>query len=104
GDGAIDTTEGSSAASAQGIISSRDGLRQTVVDLMQLTRLIETGGIPGLDPSRIYYFGQSFGGIYGTIFLGVEPSGRIGVPNVTGRTRNQISARPPCTHPHRTAT
>src|SRR5262249_35801668 len=53
GDGAIDTTEGSSAAAPRSIIASRDGLRQTVVDLMQLTRLIETGGIAGLDPSRI---------------------------------------------------
>jgi hypothetical protein len=84
GDGNIDTTEGSGAAPPRGIISSRDGLRQTVVDLMQLTRLIETGGISDLDPSRIYYFGQSFGGIYGTIFLGVEPSVRLGVPNVAG--------------------
>ena len=84
GDTVIDTTEGSSAAAPRNIIASRDGLRQTVVDLMQLTRVIETGGIPGLDPSRIYYFGQSFGGIYGVIFLGVEPSVRVGVPNVPG--------------------
>ena len=84
GDTAIATTEGSSAAPPQGIIGSRDGLRQTVVDLMQLTRVIETGGIPDLDPNRIYYFGQSFGGIYGTIFLAVEPSVRLGVPNVPG--------------------
>jgi hypothetical protein len=84
GDSNIDSTEGSSAAPPRGLIASRDGLRQTVVDLMQLTRVIETGGIPGLDPSRIYYFGQSFGGIYGVIFLGVEPSVRLGVPNVAG--------------------
>lgn len=84
GDTIIDSTEGSSAAPPRNIIGSRDGLRQTVVDLMQLTRVIETGGIPGLDPSRIYYFGQSFGGIYGTIFLAVEPSVRLGVPNVPG--------------------
>jgi hypothetical protein len=84
GDNTIDSTEGSSAAPPRGLIASRDGLRQTVVDLMQLTRVIETGGIPDLDPSRIYYFGQSFGGIYGVIFLGVEPSVRLGVPNVAG--------------------
>jgi len=103
GDGTIDTTEGSSAAPPQGIIASRDGLRQTVVDLMQLTRLIETGGIPGLDPSRIYYFGQSFGGIYGTIFLGVEPSVRIGVPNVAGGSIIEIVRLSPVFRPLLTA-
>jgi hypothetical protein len=57
---------------------------------MQLVRLIQVGvdvdgdGIPDLDPSRIYYFGQSLGGIYGTIFLAVEPDVRVGVPNVAG--------------------
>ena len=30
-------------------------------------------------PSRIYYFGQSFGGIYGTTFLAVEPGVGAGV-------------------------
>jgi hypothetical protein len=84
GNGTIDSTEGVSAVPPRSIISSRDGLRQTVVDLMQLVRVIEVGGVPGLDPSRIYYFGQSFGGIYGTIFLAVEPSVRAGVPNVPG--------------------
>jgi hypothetical protein len=84
GDTAIDTTEGSSASPPQSIISNRDGLRQTVVDLMQLTRVIETGGIPDLDPLRVYYFGQSFGGIYGTIFMSVEPGVRLGVLNVPG--------------------
>jgi len=95
----IDSTEGSSAAPPQGIISSRDGLRQTVVDLMQLTRVIETGGIPGLDPSRIYYFGQSFGGIYGTIFLAVEPSVRLGVPNVPGGAIVEITRLSPVFRP-----
>jgi hypothetical protein len=90
GNGTIDSTEGSSAAPPQGIISSRDALRQTVVDLMQLVRQIEAGidvdgdGSVDLDPQRIYYAGQSFGGIYGTIFLGVEPAIKAGVPNVAG--------------------
>jgi hypothetical protein len=90
GNGTIDSTEGSSAAPPQGIISSRDALRQTVVDLMQLVRQIQAGidvdgdGSVDLDPDRIYYAGQSFGGIYGTIFLGVEPSLKAGVPNVPG--------------------
>ncbi len=90
GNGTIDSTEGSSAVGSKNIISSRDGLRQTVVDLMQLVRQIEAGvdvdgdGSVDLDAQRIYYAGQSFGGIYGTIFLGVEPSLKAGVPNVAG--------------------
>jgi Big-like domain-containing protein len=90
GNGIIDSTEGVSAVPPQTIIASRDGLRQTVVDLMQLVRVIEVGvdvdgdGVPDLDRTRIYYFGQSFGGIYGTIFLGVESSVKVGVPNVPG--------------------
>jgi hypothetical protein len=82
GNGTIDSTEGSSAVAP--LIGNRDGLRQTVVDLMQLVRVIQTGGIPGLSRTRIYYAGQSFGGIYGTILLGVEPDIRAGVPNVPG--------------------
>lgn len=90
GNATIDSTEGSSAAPPFTIISSRDGLRQTVVDLMQLVRQIEAGvdvdgdGTVDLDAQRIYYAGQSFGGIYGTILLGVEPSIKAGVLNVPG--------------------
>jgi dienelactone hydrolase len=90
GNGSIDSTEGSSAAPPRGIIGSRDGLRQTVTDLMQLVRVIQAGvdvdgdNAADLDTSRIYYFGQSFGGIYGTKLLAVEPDIRAGVPNVAG--------------------
>jgi hypothetical protein len=89
-DGRIDATEGSGAAAPQALIGSSDALRQTVVDLMQLVRTIKVGmdadgdGRRDLDPSRIYYFGQSFGGIYGTMFLAIEPNVRVGVPNVAG--------------------
>jgi hypothetical protein len=88
--GTIDSTEGSSAAAPRGIIGSRDGLRQTVIDLMQLVRVIQSGvdvdgdNAADLSTSRIYYFGQSFGGIYGTKLLAVEPDIRAGVPNVAG--------------------
>ncbi len=51
---------------------------------MQLVRVIETGGIPGLSHRRIYYAGQSFGGIYGVKLLALEDSIRAGVPNVPG--------------------
>ena len=92
GNGQITSAEGSSTfvLSPQGIIGSRDALQQTTADLMQLVRAIQGGidatgdGLQDLDPNRIYYFGQSFGGIYGTIFLGIEPDVRAGVPNVPG--------------------
>jgi len=90
GSATIDSTEGSSAAPPRGIIGSRDGLRQTVTDLMQLVRVIQSGvDVDGdhaadLDTSRIYYFGQSFGGIYGTKLLAMEPGISAGAPNVAG--------------------
>jgi hypothetical protein len=97
GNGTIDSTEGSAAAPPRAIISSRDGLRQTVVDIMQLVREIQIGvDIDGdqqadLNPQRIYYAGQSFGGIYGTILLGVEPAIAAGVPNVGGGSVTEVA-------------
>lgn len=93
----IDNTEGSSAAPPRVVISSRDGLRQTVVDLMQLVRQVEVGmdvdgdGAADLNAQRIYYAGQSFGGIYGTMFLGVEPNIQAGVPNVPGGSITEVA-------------
>src|SRR5438552_472379 len=52
GNGTIDSTEGVNATPPRGIIGNRDGLRQTVADLMQLVRVIQTGGIPGLSATR----------------------------------------------------
>jgi len=97
GNGSIESTEGSSAAPPRTAIASRDGLRQTVIDIMQLVREIEVGmdvdgdGVPDLNPQRIYYAGQSFGGIYGTILLGVEPNIKAGVPNVAGGSITEVA-------------
>ena len=98
GDGVIDSTEGVDALPPASIVSSRDGLRQTVIDLMQLVRLIESGGIDvdgdgayDLDRERIYYFGQSFGGVYGTMLLAVEPDIRAGVLNVGGGSIAEVA-------------
>ncbi|MDO8906510.1 Ig-like domain-containing protein [Hydrogenophaga sp.] len=97
GDGSIEATEGVNAAAPFDIIGSRDGLRQTVIDLMQLVRQIEVGmdvngdGMADLDPRRIYYTGQSFGGIYGTMLLGVEPNIQAGVPNVPGGSITEVA-------------
>jgi hypothetical protein len=92
GNGVITNAEGSSTSifSPFADIGSRDALQETVADLMQLVRAIQGGidvngdGLQDLDSSRIYYSGQSFGGIYGTMFLGIEPDVRAGVPNVPG--------------------
>ena len=43
GDGTIDSTEGVGAAAPFTLVGSRDGLRQTVIDLMQLVREIQVG-------------------------------------------------------------
>ena len=95
GNGTIDSTEGVNAAPPRGIIASRDGLRQTVADLMQLVRLIETGGLPGISRQRIYYAGQSFGGIYGVKLLALEDSIRAGVANVPGGAIIEIARLSP---------
>jgi hypothetical protein len=92
GDGAIDSVEGLFASGAQTDIVVRDGIQQTVANLMQVVRAIQGGvdvegnGSVALDASRIYYFGQSLGGTYGTILLGIEPDIHAGVPNVPGGT------------------
>jgi hypothetical protein len=88
---------GERRAAAHRIIGSRDGLRQTAIDLMQLVRQVEVGmdvdgdGSADLDAQRIYYAGQSFGGIYGTLLLGVEPAIKAGVPNVPGGSITEVA-------------
>jgi hypothetical protein len=105
GNGTIDSTEGVSAAPPFTAVGNRDGLRQTVIDLMQLTREIQVGidvngdGKPDLDASKISYFGQSFGGIYGTTFLGVEPAVHAGVLNVPGGSITEIARLSPSFRP-----
>jgi hypothetical protein len=104
-DGKIDSTEGVSAVGAESLIGNRDGLRQTVVDIMQLVRELKAGvdvngdGSPDLSTSRIYYAGQSFGGIYGTQLLGLEPDIRAGVPNVPGGPIIEIARLSPSFRP-----
>jgi Bacterial Ig-like domain len=104
-DGLISTTEGVNAAAPETLVGSRDGLRQTVIDLMSLVREIEVGvdvdgnGTRDLDPAKISYFGQSFGGIYGTKFLAVEPNVRVGVPNVPGGAIVEIARLSPAFRP-----
>ena len=68
----------------------RSGLIQTVVDNMALARSLAAGlDIPGVgtnlvDPTRISYYGISFGGIYGTMLMGTDPLIHRGLLNVPG--------------------
>jgi dienelactone hydrolase len=106
GSGTFDSTEGVNAAGAANtLISGRDGLRQTVIDIMQLVHVLEGGvdvdgnGTSDLNGSRIYYAGQSFGGIYGVQLLGLEPDIRAGVPNVPGGPIIEIARLSPSFRP-----
>ena len=101
GNGTIDSTEGVNAAPPATIVGNRDGLRQTTVDLMQLVREIQVGvdvdgnGSRDLDPAKISYAGQSFGGIYGTQFMALEPAAHAGVLNVPGGSITEIARLSP---------
>jgi hypothetical protein len=105
GNGTIGSTEGVDAAPPDTLVANRDGLRQTVVDLMQLVREIQVGldvdgdGGADLDASRISYAGQSFGGIYGVDFLAVEPDLVAGVANVPGGPIIEIARLSPIFRP-----
>ena len=89
-DGSIGPIEGAVAAPPYALIGSRDALRQTVVDLVKLVRQFEAGvdldgdGTVDFDGRRVFYSGQSFGGVYGAMLLAVEPALVAGVPNVGG--------------------
>jgi dienelactone hydrolase len=105
GDGRIGPTEGvrTRIGSPLALIGPRDGLRQTTADLMQLVRAIHHGvdvdghghGHVSLDRERIYYLGQSLGGIYGTLLMAVDPLVRAGVLNVAGGPIVEIARQSP---------
>jgi dienelactone hydrolase len=71
------------------IASTKDHFKQALVDLGALDRSLRKGdwssmlGRP-VDTSRIYYTGQSLGGIMGGIFLGTSPDIARAVLNVPG--------------------
>ena len=96
GDGVIEAEEGCNliVPVAYGL---RDCFRQTVVDLMQLARLIRGGldldgdGVPDLDGGHIYYAGESLGGMYGAIFTALDPDVRAAALNVGGATTVDIA-------------
>src|SRR5205807_588607 len=68
--------QGAELPSRKPLDGLQSGLIQTVVDNMALGRALKAGlDIPGIGknlviPSKIYYYGISFGGIYGTMLIG----------------------------------
>jgi hypothetical protein len=71
------------------IASSKDHFWQALVDLGALDRSLRTGAWQPLlgravDTSRIFYAGQSLGGIMGAVFLGTSPDISRAVLNVPG--------------------
>jgi hypothetical protein len=76
-----------------GAIAIRDCGRQTAVDLFALVKTIQgTHGLAlGLNPQRIYYLGQSFGTVYGSLFHAVEPSVKTAVLSVGGGSNVDVA-------------
>ena len=92
---AIGSTEGSSATGLATAVGSRDALRQTAADLMTLVRSVggtdvDADGSADLSGRGVTYFGQSFGGIYGTMLTGADPDVARSVLNVPGGPITEI--------------
>lgn len=90
GTGGLGTAEGAETLPLGSSISRRDSRTQSVIDLMQLVRVIEVGidvdgdGTADLDPSRIYYFGFSHGADIGMMLVATEPLVRAAVLTAGG--------------------
>jgi hypothetical protein len=98
GDGLIGTYEGiGPLPGPYAAVNFRDGLRQTVADLMSLVRAVGRGvdldgdGAPDLRRTPVSYYGQSLGGIYGTMLGGVDPRVPALALNVAGGPITEIT-------------
>jgi hypothetical protein len=106
-DGRIKATEGLTPLPGEALaaLSVRDGLRQQVVDLMAFVRAVGGGldvdgdGVHDTGLGSIVYAGHSLGGIYGTMFLAVEPRVRVGVLAVPGGPVSEIARLAPAFRP-----
>ena len=104
GDGIIMSTEGVGAPiqpATDAAVADRDGLRQTVADVMSLVRAIGHGldlngdGSSILRETGVSYYGQSFGGIYGVMLGGVDPLVHTLALNVSGGPISEIARLSP---------
>ena len=108
GDGAMtffETLGAPAEPDPKAAVQQRDGLRQTALDISALTQGLRRGvdvdgdGRADLSRSSIGYFGQSLGGIYGTIAYAGEPSLRYGLLNVPGGPLTEIARLSPNLRP-----
>ncbi|TFV51778.1 Ig-like domain-containing protein [Blastococcus sp. TF02A_35] len=96
----IGGTEGSSATGPAAALSSRDALRQTSLDISTLIRTLGGTDVDGdrkadLSGRDVTYFGQSFGGIYGTMLTGADRAVTRSVLNVPGGPVTEIARTSP---------
>jgi pimeloyl-ACP methyl ester carboxylesterase len=79
---------------------ARENLRQTVLDHVQLCRLVVAGALeidqqPGPDfDGTCNYFGQSMGGILGGLYAAVAPDTGVSVLNVPGGGMSRVLQSP----------
>jgi hypothetical protein len=105
GNGQIEPLEGAVINLPQMPIFLRDTLRQTALDLMQLTRAIRMGmdlnadGTPDLSRDRVFYFGMSLGGYYGSLLHAIEPDIPSAVLNVAGGSATRAATFSPSLRP-----
>jgi len=106
--GTITNTEGSSTRPQPGryaAISNRDALRQTAADISTLVRAVGRGldadgdGARDVQRDVTRYYGQSFGGIYGTMVGGVDPRLQTVGLNVPGGPTTEIVRLSPVFRP-----
>ncbi|RME27895.1 MAG: hypothetical protein D6806_03800, partial [Deltaproteobacteria bacterium] len=82
------------------LFATRDNIRQTVIDLLQLVRVLkactaaECGGLE-IDPARIYFVGTSLGAVSGALFAAVSPDVRRVVLNAPAAGIGMMLAESP---------
>jgi hypothetical protein len=108
GDGNISFFESLSAPPApdkDSAVQLRDTLRQTALDTASLVQAIGRGvdvdgdGTVDLSRSRIGYYGQSLGGIHGTIAVAANPALEYGLLNVPGGPLSDVARLSPSFRP-----
>ncbi len=85
-DGKIDDS-GSHFINLTSLLTSRDNLREGVVDLLELSHAVQAMHISqgtDFDTSKVSFVGQSLGGIVGTVFMAVDPSVQNALLSVPG--------------------